>query len=82
MRTVFEPVHGADITQIALWQAYKAEFEPLANLKLTASLLPAGEIIKMTSEAFESALPMVMDLPSGEKKFVISGMRIRDRTGE
>lgn len=82
MRTVFESVPDTHITQIALWTAYRAEFEPLANLKLTATLLPAGEIIKMTTEAFPDAMPTVVEQPNGEKKFVIAGMRIRDRTGE
>lgn len=68
------------MTQVALWQAYRGEFEPLVTLKITGALLPAADVIKMSSEAFTDALPMVIEQP--EKRFVIRGMRIRDRTGE
>ncbi|ORY91694.1 hypothetical protein BCR35DRAFT_320194 [Leucosporidium creatinivorum] len=78
LRTVFEAAPDAEVTQVALWQAYRSEFEPLVALKITGALLPASDVIKMSSEAFVDALPMVIEQP--EKRFVIRGMRIRDRT--
>lgn len=76
MRTVFESLPNGDITQVALWQAYRAEFEPLGP-KL---MLPAADVIKMTTDAFPQAMPMVIENPP-PKKFIIRGMRIGDRAG-
>lgn len=79
MHTVFESVPNADITQVALWAAYRGQFEPLVQAKATAPLLSASEVIKLTTDAYPNALPAAIGVP--EKKFVIQGMRIRDRTG-
>lgn len=76
MRTVFEAEQSTEITQVALWTAYRLEFEATR-----VDILPASEVIKMVSEAFPAALPMVTEI-GDEKKFIINGIRIRDRTGE
>ena len=74
MRTVFEEHTGGEVTQVALWTAYRGSFEGGSEIPI----LPAGDVIKMASEAFPAAVPMV----TTERKFIIRGIRGKDRTGE
>ena len=77
MNSVFEAEPDSDVTQVALWQAYRAEFD---GQSLTIPILAAADIIKMASEVFPTATPMVIDGPP--KRFVIKGIRLRDRGSE
>lgn len=76
MRYAFEANPDGEITQVALWTAYRTEFEALSQTD--NALLPAADVIKMSTEAFPQALPMVME--GTERKFIIKGIRVRDRT--
>jgi chromatin structure-remodeling complex subunit RSC9 len=76
MRCCFEEDPQADITQIALWQAYQARFtEYVAQGR---PLLPAAEFIKNVSVAFNNASAMVLPLPNGGQKFIIKGIKPRE----
>ncbi|KAL8280187.1 hypothetical protein RQP46_007517 [Phenoliferia psychrophenolica] len=75
MRQAFESFPNGEVTQVALWTAYRTEFEPHA---ITHPMLAAADVIKMSTEAFPAALPMVTEGP--DKRFIIKGIRIRDRT--
>lgn len=76
MRLAFEPFPDGEVTQVALWTAYRTEFEPHS---ISSPMLAAADVIKMSTEAFPTALPMVTDGP--DKRFIIKGIRIRDRAG-
>lgn len=73
---IFEEAPDAEITQVSLWQAYRAEFEQPG----APPLATAAEVIKASSEVFSTALPTVVEGP--ERKFIIKGIRQRDRTGK
>ena len=73
MRTVFEAYAKGEVTQVALWTAYRGSFEGGSG----TVILPAGDVIKMASEAFPTAVPMV----TPDRKFIIKGIRGVDRTG-
>lgn len=76
MRCCFEEDPHADITQIALWQAYQARFnEYVASGR---PLLPAAEFIKNVSVAFNNASAMVLPISGGGQKFIIKGIKPRD----
>lgn len=75
---MFEPEPAAEITQVALWQAYRAEFEPIVQ-RGGQPMLGAADIIKLSSQVFPGALAMVIEQP--ERKFIIRGIRVKDRTG-
>jgi chromatin structure-remodeling complex subunit RSC9 len=77
MRLAFEAYPDGEVTQVALWTAYRTEFEPHS---ISSPMLAAADVIKMSTEAFPAALPMVTDGP--DKRFIIKGIRIRDRTGQ
>ncbi|KAL7275639.1 hypothetical protein RUND412_001399 [Rhizina undulata] len=75
MRCCFEEDQNADITQIALWQAYQNRFnEYVAQGR---PLLPAAEFIKNVSVAFSNASAMVLSMPPGQK-FIIKGIKARE----
>ncbi|KAA8909643.1 hypothetical protein FN846DRAFT_596755 [Sphaerosporella brunnea] len=75
MRCCFEEDPDADITQIALWQAYQARFNEFTSRGFP--LLPAAEFIKNVSVAFQNASAMVIPSPQGQK-FIIKGIRARE----
>ncbi|KAI5778408.1 hypothetical protein EDC01DRAFT_634801 [Geopyxis carbonaria] len=75
MRCCFEEDPDADITQIALWQAYQARFNEFVTTGLP--LLPAAEFIKNVSVAFTTASAMVLPTSQGQK-FIIKGIRARE----
>ncbi|CUS13026.1 unnamed protein product [Tuber aestivum] len=76
MRCCFEEDPGADITQIALWQAYQARFTEY--VAAGRPLLPAAEFIKNVSVAFNNASAMVLPIPGGGQKFIIKGIKARE----
>ncbi|KAM0788749.1 hypothetical protein ACM66B_002841 [Microbotryomycetes sp. NB124-2] len=76
MRSAFEHAEDAEVTQVELWTTYRHRFEQLYAAGQTGPLLPAADLIKMTSEVFEGAKPMVVEKP--ERKFIIRHMRRRD----
>jgi chromatin structure-remodeling complex subunit RSC9 len=75
MRCCFEEDPDADITQIALWQAYQARFNEYVSAGFP--LLPAAEFIKNVSVAFQTASAMVLPTTQGQK-FIIKGIRARE----
>ncbi|KAL8686297.1 MAG: hypothetical protein Q9218_007203 [Villophora microphyllina] len=79
LKCVFEEHKDSEITQIALWQAYRTRFEQhslgaVANHN-APGLLPAAEFIKNVSIIFENATAQVISGPSS--KFIIKGIRPR-----
>ncbi|KAI4237117.1 MAG: hypothetical protein LQ352_007957 [Teloschistes flavicans] len=79
LKCVFEEHKDSEITQIALWQAYRSRFEQhslgvVAN-RNAPGLLPAAEFIKNVSIIFENATAQVINGPSS--KFIIKGIRPR-----
>lgn len=77
MRCSFEPDANAEITQIALWQAYQQRFSEF--VALGRHLLPAADFIKNVSIAFKGAVAMVVPAPQpGQaQKFIIKGIKPR-----
>lgn len=82
MLRVFEPFPGAEVQQVTLWLAYKTQFEhhhQSSKLHPAVQMIAPADAIKLTSDVFPNALPSVTELKTGEKKFVISGMRVRPK---
>jgi chromatin structure-remodeling complex subunit RSC9 len=77
MQHVFEQSPDAEVTQVALWTAYRTEFEPYDSKP--HPMLAAADVIKYTTEAFPQALPMVIS--GEERRFIIKNMKIRERIG-
>ncbi|KAI9756214.1 MAG: autophagy protein 13 [Chaenotheca gracillima] len=69
----FEEDPEADITQIALWQAYQSRFIEFNTPNRV--LLPAAEFIKNVSTTFSGATAQV--LPGANPKFIIKGIQPR-----
>lgn len=75
LRCLFEEDAEAHITQIALWQAYQACFNPTIA-ETGVQLLPAADFIKNVSTTFaEKAAAQVQAGPV--QKFIIKGIRRR-----
>lgn len=70
LRTSFYEDRESEITQIALWQAYQAQFTPHANAQ-TPNLL-AADFIKNVSVTFPNAAAQVISGPS--PRFIIKGI--------
>ncbi|KAH9812194.1 hypothetical protein DFH28DRAFT_1177157, partial [Melampsora americana] len=92
MLKVFESDPNGEIQQVTLWLAYKTQFEAYLNKppslspdsnafnSMTApSMIAPAEAIKLTSEVFPTACPSVQEVPNGEKKFIIKGIKARER---
>ncbi|SLM34566.1 DNA-binding RFX-type winged-helix domain [Lasallia pustulata] len=73
LRACFQEDPDADITQIALWQAYQARFAEFSTP--LSALLPAAEFIKNVSSTFAGANAQVINGPN--PKFIIKGIRPR-----
>lgn len=71
MKLVFEPSEELSITQLVLWNAYKTQWFA------SPPCLDAGDVIKLSTEAFPDSLPTVKD-----GKFFVRGITIKDRTGQ
>ena len=68
LRCVFEEAADADITQIAIWQAYQTTFRHAAPMQ-------APDFIKNVSLTFSTAQAQVINGP--QPKFIIKGIRPR-----
>ncbi|KNZ47196.1 hypothetical protein VP01_660g3 [Puccinia sorghi] len=82
MSRVFEPFPGGEVQQVTLWLAYKTQFENFqtpSQFGPGIQMIAPAEAIKLTSDVFPNALPSVTEHKSGEKKFVIAGMRVRPK---
>ncbi|KAI9702778.1 MAG: Chromatin structure-remodeling complex protein rsc9 [Candelina mexicana] len=73
LRSCFEEDSASEITQIALWQAYQAQFAEYAATG--RPLLPAAEFIKNVSSTFTTAAAQVLQGPTN--RFIIKGIRYR-----
>jgi len=71
MQLVFEPSSSAEVTQVALWQAYKDEWR--AHPTLAVQMMHAGDMIKLTTTAFPGAMPNV----THDKRYVITNISRR-----
>lgn len=79
MRLAFEAEPNSSVPQVTLWTTYRSQFEPHA-VPGVPPLLAAADVIKASQQAFPNVLPMVSE-ESGQRSFVIKGIRIRDRPG-
>lgn len=80
MKTVFEADPEGEITQVSLWHAYQKQFERYdAAMKsgTIPGMMSAADVIKGTQEAFPTASPKQIEDEARNKKFVISGIRVR-----
>lgn len=74
MRCCYKFVPTSDVTQISLWKAYEQQFEKDITKK---KLLPAVDFIKNVSQAFNNSSAMVINLPNGQRRFIIKGIEPR-----
>ncbi|ODQ78106.1 hypothetical protein BABINDRAFT_163127 [Babjeviella inositovora NRRL Y-12698] len=80
MRCVYEPSRDGNVTQISLWKCYESTFSPFLAAKddeAPAKLLPAVDFIKNVNNAFPNSNAMVLNLPNGQRKFIIKGIQPR-----
>ncbi|ANB13706.1 Rsc9p [Sugiyamaella lignohabitans] len=77
IRTCYIDDEDGEVTQISLWKAYEAQFETFAR-ESGRRLLPAVDFIKNVTSAFRTSSAMVVQLPGGQKKFIIKGIRPRE----
>lgn len=76
IRTCYENEATGEVTQISLWKAYEAQFEPHARAG-GVRLLPAVDFIKNVTAAFQNSAAMVVNTPDGKKRFIIKGIQPR-----
>lgn len=76
MRCSYRAVEESEVTQISLWKAYEKQFEVEA-VQNKKKLLPAVDFIKNVSNAFPNSSAMVINLPNGQRKFIIKGIEPR-----
>ncbi|GAA5892253.1 Rsc9p [Sporobolomyces salmoneus] len=71
----------SDITQVSLWTCYKTQFESIAQSQTPGipNMLPAQDVIKLSSQAFPTAVPTIVDESEGGRKFIIKGLALRKR---
>lgn len=79
MRLVYEVDPHSDVTQVALWQTYQAQWAPHMAPGVSM-MLPASDVIKVSQQAIPGVQPMVVET-GGERKFVIRGLRLKERPG-
>lgn len=80
LRCCFEPITGAEVTQITLWKSYESKFSQTLREVNGKKLLLAVEFIKNVSNAFSNASAMVITDPlTGKKRFVIKGIQPRSK---
>lgn len=77
IRASYEHEPSGEVTQISLWKAYEAQFESYAR-NSSVRLLPAVDFIKNVTSAFQASAAMVVNLPNGQKKFIIKGIIPRE----
>lgn len=76
IRACYENETTGEVTQISLWKAYEAQFEPFARSG-GMRLLPAVDFIKNVTSAFQNSAAMVVNMPDGSKRFIIKGIQAR-----
>lgn len=79
IRASYEPDPEGEVTQVSLWNAYQAAFEPHQRAGVGKRLLRAIDFIRNVTTAFRMAEAMVVTSPSGEKKFIIRGFKPREK---
>lgn len=77
IRASYEPDPDGEVTQISLWKAYEGQFDSYVRAG-RGRLLPAVDFIKNVTTAFRNAAAMVVNLSSGEKRFIIKGIKPRE----
>lgn len=77
IRSSYESEETGEVTQISLWKAYEAQFENHARSS-GVRLLPAVDFIKNVTSAFQNSAAMVVNLPGGQKRFIIKGIIPRE----
>ena len=75
LRACFEADKDSDITQVTLWNAYKALFTEYSD-RYQNPLLVAAEFIKNVSSTFPTATAQIQTI-NGIQKFIVEGMRPR-----
>lgn len=76
MRSSYRAIQEGEVTQISLWKAYEKQFEK-ETAQNKKKLLPAVDFIKNVSNAFPNSSAMVINLPNGQRKFIIKGIEPR-----
>lgn len=79
IRASYEPDPEGEVTQVSLWNAYQAAFEPHQRAGVGKRLLRAIDFIRNVTTAFRMAEAMVVTSPSGEKRFIIRGFKPREK---
>lgn len=77
MRCSYKCAVNSEVTQISLWKSYEQQFENEQLINNKKRLLPAVDFIKNVSNAFPNSSAMVLNLPNGQRKFIIKGIEPR-----
>ncbi|VEU22781.1 DEKNAAC103837 [Brettanomyces naardenensis] len=78
LRCSFEADPDGQVTQIALWRSYEAQFAQFINSR-GLKLLPAVDFIKNVQHGFPNSAAMVISLEDDTKKFIIKGIQPRTK---
>ena len=78
MRLTFEAKPDGELTQVQVWNAYKAAF--VTNNESQYQSLAASDVIKNVNAVFEQAHAMV--LPGPPQKFIVRGIEMRKVTSD
>ena len=78
MRLTFESKPDGELTQVQVWNAYKAAF--VTNNESQYQSLAASDVIKNVNAVFEQAHAMV--LPGPPQKFIVRGIEMRKVTSD
>ncbi|KPV77551.1 uncharacterized protein RHOBADRAFT_51392 [Rhodotorula graminis WP1] len=78
MRLVYEVDPQSDVSQVALWQTYQAQWAPHMAPGVSP-MMPASDVIKVSQQAIPGVQPMVIEA-GAEKRFVIRGLRLKERS--
>ncbi|CCA69438.1 hypothetical protein PIIN_03338 [Serendipita indica DSM 11827] len=79
MQRAFEAVPHAEITQVDFWNLYRTAFTSYGP----DTMLPATDLIKLVTNVFPSAMPMVSQGANGKpSKFIIKGLERRRAVAE
>lgn len=77
MRCCYRSVPDGEVTQISLWKSYELQFEKDIQGTTKRKLLAAVDFIKNVSQAFVHSNAKVINLPNGQRKFIIKGIEPR-----
>ncbi|GAA5884319.1 hypothetical protein JCM16303_003634 [Sporobolomyces ruberrimus] len=81
MHRMYEIDPDSSITQVSLWTAYKTQFETILSDPKYPIMLAAQEVIRLSGQAFPSAVPTIVDDQEG-RKFIINGLKPRQREAQ